>query len=51
MKLILTLTVLSLASCTTNQALNDKLLNVGFELVTFGLASQQAPVPQPLPSK
>lgn len=51
MKLILTLTVLSLASCTTNQVLNDKILGVGFELATFGLASQQAPTPTASPTK
>jgi len=51
MKTLLALTLIFLTSCTTNQPLNDKLLNVGFELVTFGLASQQAPTPPPTPTK
>lgn len=40
--------VVGLASCTTNQPLNDKLIGVGFDLITLGL-TQEAPLPQPLP--
>lgn len=36
------LTVSLLPSCTTNQQLNDKLIDVGFDLVTLGL-TQKAP--------
>jgi len=38
-----------LASCTTNQPLNDKLVSVGVELITLGMA-QNAPAPEPLPT-
>lgn len=41
--------VVGLTSCTTNQPLNDKLVSVGAELITLGMA-QNAPVPQPLPT-
>jgi len=37
------------ASCTTNQPLNDKLIGVGFDLITLGL-TQNAPAPEPLPT-
>jgi len=41
--------VVGLASCTTSQPLNDRLVSVGVELITLGMA-QNAPVPQPLPT-
>jgi hypothetical protein len=40
--------VVGLASCTTNQPLNDKLVSVGVELITLGMA-QNATTPEPLP--
>jgi len=38
--------VAALASCTTNQPLNDKLVDVTLDLLTLGL-TQNAPEPLP----
>lgn len=40
--ILFALTLTLLPSCTTNQQLNDKIINVGFDLVTFGL-TQKSP--------
>ena len=45
--LIASLCLLSLPACTTNQPLNDKIIDVGVGLITLGL-TQQAPVPPPV---
>jgi len=47
--LLLLALVAVLASCTTSQPLNDKLVSVGFDLITLGMA-QNATTPEPLPT-
>jgi len=41
--------VVGLASCTTDPALNRRIMDTTTDIVTLGLA-QNAPVPQPLPT-
>ena len=47
MKPLLLASVLALASCTTNEQLNAKLIDVSLDIVTLGI-TQKAPEPQPL---
>lgn len=41
------LTISLLTSCTTNQQLNDKIIDVGFGLITLGLTQKAPPVELP----
>jgi hypothetical protein len=45
--LLFTLALTLLPSCTTNQQLNDKIIDVGFDLVTLGLTQNAPPVELP----
>lgn len=45
--ILFALTLTLLPSCTTNPQLNDKIIDVGFDLITLGLTQKSPPVELP----